>query len=128
MIFTLRLVVFAFGGFLIFVSGDFVSPPPGRGHRGRRHRARTRFPTGGEALFAGLGAASAKSAALSLVSSLTSSRVGQPAAIERVSDMPLAIAGAGVPTADPRPAVPVTAPQATQSTPAQQAAPPAGFR
>ena len=86
------------------------------------------MPAGGAALFIGVGAPSAKSAALLSVSSVTSSWVAQPPAMERLSDMPAAIAGAGLPVGDGREAAFVTEPQATQSTTSQQAAPAAGLR
>ena len=76
----------------------------------------------------GDGGASEKSVALLSVSSLTSSAVEQPAAIERVSEEPAVIAGAGVPTGDGSVDAFVIAPQATQSTTSQQAAPAAGLR
>jgi hypothetical protein len=74
----------------------------------------------------GLGLASEKSVALSLLSSPSSSRVGQPGAIVRRSAIPSGIpsGSAGEPEAEG--VVPAKSPQETQSIdPAQQAAPPA---
>ena len=86
---------------------------------------------GGVAVLRGFGGeARAKSAELLFVSSVTSSRLGQPREIFRRSACPLGIAGAEDPVGEGRgvPLVLLKVPQETQSTPAQQTAPPPGLR
>ena len=89
-----RSVVRWGGRLLIVVWGGSLSPPPPPPPQA--------VSVGGVEFGRGVRGVGEKSALLSLVSSAASSRVGHPAAIERVIDIPAGIAASLVPTGNGR--------------------------